>query len=319
MANDDSITGPAPEGDLDRLIGELETEAARRRAEPGYPHDDDARLHFELARRAPRLRPPPAVRAFADRLEEAVSPEVSGPAGAIEVTGSSRHQRQVVRQHLERIDSRVTSVGLAVAAALRAVAARLDRLEEHMARSEPPTAKTPHASPAPAASDTLARWEDRLPDALPRGPRVLYADAQVEEVVARLRAAGVDAYGVTGVGPRDRPGPDVRYGDVLDHLGAVPDGGLGAVLLVGMPEAMRPESIGPLCAELGRVAGVVVIISEAQWWWRQRLGAVQADLAPGRPLDPDTWLDALHNVAMDGTAEYDTTGRSYRVVARAHP
>jgi hypothetical protein len=44
---------------------------------------------------------------------------------------------------------------------------------------------------------------------------------------------------------------------------------------------------------------------------------VRADLAPGRPLDPDTWLDAFHRVAMDSSAEYDATGQSYRVVARA--
>ena len=47
MTTDANGTSGSPDQvDLDRLIGELETEAARRRAEPGYPHDADARLHF---------------------------------------------------------------------------------------------------------------------------------------------------------------------------------------------------------------------------------------------------------------------------------
>ena len=52
--NEHGTSDSHDEMDLDRLIGELETDAARRRAEPGYPHDADARLHFELARRAPK-------------------------------------------------------------------------------------------------------------------------------------------------------------------------------------------------------------------------------------------------------------------------
>ena len=70
--------------DLDRLIGELETEAARRRAEPGYPHDADARLHFELARRAPTpaavVRPARARRPGAGgRLADGAELAVPGP------------------------------------------------------------------------------------------------------------------------------------------------------------------------------------------------------------------------------------------------
>jgi hypothetical protein len=135
--------------------------------------------------------------------------------------------------------------------------------------------------------------------------------------VAQLRSAGIDAYGLTATGALNQPGPDVRRGELLEHLRAVPDGALGAVLLAGLPEAMRPQTVGPLVAELSRVTRMVVIVSEAPWWWRLRLGAVAADLAPGRPLDPDTWLYAFHGVAMDGSAQYDPSGRSYRVVVRA--
>jgi hypothetical protein len=319
MANHDNGTpDPTSEFDLDRMIGDLETEAARRRAEPGYPHDADAQLHFELARRAPSPTRPASPRTLVDQVEEATSsPSGSAPTAALESRGP-RRGRQVVQQRLDEAERRATSVGLAVAAAMRAITGRLEELEERVRRLEPDPGTTPVPA-APGGSDTLARWTDRLVEGLPSGVRVLYAESEADDVVARLRSAGVDAYGVTSLGSRDRPGPDVRFGNLFEHLGAVHDGALGAVVLVGVPEVMRPESIGPLVSEMRRVAAIVVIISESQWWWRQRVGAVHADLAVGRPLDPDTWLDAFHHVAMDGAVDYDTTGRSYRVIARARP
>jgi hypothetical protein len=315
---DDGTTDPSSGLDLDRLIGELETEAARRRAEPGYPHDADARLHFELARRAPDPPRAPALGALVDRVAELASAGLaSAPAPTFEGARSRRRQRQAAAQHLARVDDRVTSVGLAIAAVLHAITDRLQQLEERAKHQEPRTDDRSVAPSEAGGSEALARWTDRLSEALPREERVLYAGTEADIVVARLRSVGVDVYGITDVGPRDRPGPDVRHGDLSDHLRAVDDGALGAVLLAGVPEVMTPHALGPLVAELRRVAKVAVIISEAQWWWRQRLGAVRADLALGRPLDPDTWLDAFHRVAMDGSAEYDATGQSYRVVARA--
>ena len=316
--HDNGTTEPASGFDLDRMIGELETESARRRADPGYPHDADARLHFELARRAPSPARPPAPGPLVDRLEEAATSPIEPVPAAVESTRSRRRQRQVVALRVEHVEHRVSSMGLAAAAALRTITARLEELEERVRRIEPGTGPA-IALPAPGGSETLARWKDRLVDGLPLGERVLYAESEADEVVALLRAAGVDAYGVTSLGSVDRPGPDVRFGGLVDHLGAVPDGALGAVLLVGVPEVMTPESIGPLVAELRRVARTVVLISEAQWWWRQRLGAVHADLAVGRPLDPDTWLEALHRAAMEASVEHDPTSRSYRVTARARP
>ena len=315
---DNGTTDPSSGLDLDRLIGELETEAARRRAEPGYPHDDEARLHFELARRAPDPHRAPALRALVDRVAEVASTDSSSArTAAVQGTGSRRRQRQAAAQHLARVDDRVTSVGLAIGAALRAVTDRLEQLEEAVTHLEPKTDEPALASSTGEERETLARWADRLGEGLPLGERVLYAGPEAETVVARLRSGGVDVYAVTDVGPRDRPGPDVRHGELSDHLRAVPDGALGAVVLGGFPEVMRPQAVGPLVSELGRVAKVVVLVSEAPWWWRMRLGAVRADMAPGRPLDPDTWLDAFHRVAMEGSAEYDATGQSYRVVARA--
>lgn len=317
-SNEHGTPGSSDQLDLDRLIGELETEAARKRADPDYPHDADARLHFELARRAPnRARWPETSELIAKVEEVALATMGSALDTHAEAARSRRRARQVVAQHFEQIDSRVTSLGVACAGALHALSARLAQLEEQVRHLEHETDDTSQTPLAPEPGDALTQWRNRLAEMLPPDERVLYAQSRADEVVAELRSAGVDAYGITDAGPRHQPGPDVRHGDLLDHLGAVPDDALGAVLLVGAAEAMKPHTIGPLVAELGRVTKVVLIVSEAPWWWRLRLGAVNADLAPGRPLDPDTWLHAFHGVAMVGSAEYDPSGHSYRLVVRA--
>ncbi len=326
--NDNQGSDSSGPVDLDRLIGELETEAARRRAEPGYPHDADARLHFELARRAPDPARYTETGALVARVEEAAAAGAAPWADAgTGSTGSRRQRVEVLRRQLEQVHTSMTSLGLATAAALDAVIARLAQLEERVARLDPVTPDTEASEPAPGAGpdaekgapahEALEQWWDGLAEPLPAGARVLYAHTRAEEVVARLRAAGIDAYGLTGSGPRHQPGPDVRRADLLEHLRAVPDGALGAVVLAGPPDAMSPHTLGPTVAELARVTAMVVIVSEAPWWWRLRLGAVDADLAPGRPVHPDTWLHAFDEVAMTGSAHYDASGHSYRVVVRA--
>jgi len=316
--NEHGTSDSHDETDLDRLIGELETDAARRRAEPGYPHDVDARLHFELARRAPKAQGGPTLTEIIARLQELAGDEPDvPPPGRDGGAGWRRHDGQAVAQHLQRLDGRVTALNLATATALGAVVQRLEQLEGRVRQLEPLDDGVASSSPALDGSEALDRWRTRLAETLPRHARVLYAESQADEVVADLRAQGIDAYGITSTGSRHRPGPDVRFGELRTHLTAVADEALGAVVLVGVPDAMIAASIGPMVGELGRVAQSVVVISEAPWWWRLRVGAVHADLAGGRPLDPDTWLHAFHGVAMVGTAEYDPTGQTYRVVVQA--
>ena len=316
MATNENGTSDASEQlDLDRLIGELETEAARRRAAPDYPHDADAQLHFELARRAPNPPRADALRAIIAQLEEIVSVDTTAETDARSL-GSRRHDRQILLERLRRLEQQVASLGLAAVATFHALADRVEQLEAHdrLARPHDENRHSPRGSDD--EGDALAHWRTHLADTLPRHERVLYAEAQVEAVVIELRAAGVDAYGVTDDGAGDLPGPDVRGGDLLTHLRAVADDALAAVVLAGRPVMLTPDALGPLVRELGRVTSSAVLVSEAPWWWRLRVGAVNADLSQGHPLDPDTWLHAFHGVGMVGTAHYDPTGQSYQVTVR---
>src|SRR5579863_2181575 len=126
--NDNGTSDSSGQMDLDRLIGELETEAARRRAEPGYPHDADARLHFELARRAPNPPRAAAVRDVIAQIEELAATIDTSPTLAAGPGRSRRHDTGALAERLHRLDVQVTSLGLAVAAALEIVAGRLEHL-----------------------------------------------------------------------------------------------------------------------------------------------------------------------------------------------
>ncbi len=328
MSNDP--TDRSPEKDLDQLIGELETEAARRRAAPDYPHDADAQLHFELARRAPVHHDGTSLRAMAVEVEAAV--DAFGDSARNGRTGGGggvrgrwpRSMAGPTSGDPEPVTTPIGALGLALGEALRAAADQIEQLQARLGVLEAALgfgAEPGGAGgevPAADAITTLDRWKDRLLEPLAAvSGRVLYADTQSEVVVDALRSAGIDAYAVTLAGERFAPGPDVRHDEVLKHLRSVPDGALAAAVLVGPPEAVGPRTLGALVGELARTARLVVVVSEAPWWWRRRLGAARADVSMVGPVEPDTWLDAMQEVGLVGSAEYDADGHSFRVVARA--
>ncbi len=106
--------------------------------------------------------------------------------------------------------------------------------------------------------------------------------------------------------------------EILTHLHAVPDQALGAVVLAGGPEPLRPAAVGPLVAELGRgreagrdhLRSTVVLADSASARWR-RIWPRTDRLIPTRGCTPFTgW-------AVVAAREYDPSGRSYRVEMQA--
>ncbi|HTZ10287.1 MAG TPA: hypothetical protein VMB72_14520 [Acidimicrobiales bacterium] len=313
--------------DLDRLIGDVEAEGARHRAAPDFPHDGAAAVGAELDRQAPPPGPGAGLAAAMDEVDRAVTSLVAAvtdgpPAGA------GRGRGRAGRARGERIEHLVAGAALALAGAARVMAAELGR-QEGAQPGGPAAAAAPAAPAAPAtvAGRAAAAWRERLAEHLPRQGRVLVAGAgqaggpgpTTEALVAELRAGGVDAYGVTSAPPLLQAGPDVRHGALLEHLRAVGRGGLGAAVVTDVPDALTPELFAALVPELARCAPVVVAVSVAPWWWRRTLGAVAADTAPGRPFEPDTWVEALTAQGLVATAAYDEGGRSFRVVASTGP
>ena len=321
--NEHGTSDPSDPMDLDRLIGELETDAARRRAEPGYPHDADARLHFELARRAPNPPGEPNVTEFIAQVQEL--------AGAIELDALTAPRRcrrdhddatvQAETAHRQRLDSSGHGTGprhRRRAAARWPIDSSNSKGGSDSSSRSAMTARCPRLPPRD--SGALARWRTRLAETLPRGARVL-----VRRGLRPTRSSpscardGIDAYGITTTGPRHRPGPDVRSGDLLTHLtrrrrrrarrrGA---GRRARCHERARPSARWSAALGRVAAERRRhLRGAVVVASATRrratriWPWADRL-------TPTRGCTPFT------GSAMVGTAEYDPTGQSYRVVVRA--
>lgn len=309
------MPGRSDGGELDQLIGDLVAEAARRRASPGWPADDEARIVHELRQRAPRDAHSPPLEELVARVERE----------AAAVADSLRSPNRRGRRHEPEVSGPgMRSFALAVAAAIAELAGRGS--SGVRARSPDGPRPVPATSTAPgddaaasAGRGALQRWEERLPGLLGSvGGRVLYADTGADVTVARLRDAGIDAYGVAGVEDTGPDTADVRRGDLLEHLAGLPDRALAAVVLVGPPERLTGRMFPALLGTLGRVATTVVVACESPWSWRARLGSA-AELAECRPVSADLWAGALADAGFSPGVELDEEGRSYLVVARRAP
>ena len=309
---------------LDQLISEVESEAARRRAGPGYPYDLEARIEAQLARQAPAPSGRVSLEGLITAVQEASVISIDAPVNA------SRREYAYVKQVLKRglawylrhVADQVSSLGYATARTLRAITVDLEDIEERVAAVEH-RGERDAAESLPEATDTeshLSEWLDQVAGQLVGvNGRVLCADVQVDEVVARLRGDGLDAYGLTRDGSPYLLSPDVRHGDLIAHLRSVGDGALGATVLAGCTNAMNGPSLRAVLQQLGRCIGsegVVAVVSEAPWWWHHHVHPVEADTAQARPLQAETWLAGLHDVGFDATAAYDPDGHSYALTAR---
>jgi hypothetical protein len=291
-------------GDLDALIGEIRLEAARRRAAPDFPLDDEARLTADL-----------------DRL---------GPVGA----GADLAAVTAALRALERdADRSVAEVAGLAASAVTALSIRLTHLERGTVTGlvgRAGTGLVGRAGTGPAggaahpgeAVDASAaeRWADQVVVAAgPEVGRVLVAGAGAAAWVARMVTAGRDAYGVDPAGEPYGDQGAVRSGPVYEHLRTVAAGGLGLAVLVGPLAAAEAEQLGALAAELARVTTRVAVHSEATWAWRTRLGDAAADTSPTRPVGPDAWLGALSGAGFVATAAYGPGGRDYLLSGQSAP
>jgi hypothetical protein len=299
-------------GDLDALIGEIRLEAARRRAAPDFPLDDEARLTADL-----------------DRL---------GPVGAGADLAAVTAALRALERHADRPVAEVA--GLA-ASAVTALSIRLTHLERGTVMGlvgrtgtglvgrtgaglvgrtgTGPAGGAAHPGEAVDAS-AAERWADQVVVAAgPEVGRVLVAGAGAAAWVVRMVAAGRDAYGVDPAGEPYGDQGAVRSGPVYEHLRTVAAGGLGLAVLVGPLAAAEAEQLGALAAELARVTTRVAVHSEATWAWRTRLGDAAADTSPTRPVGPDAWLGALSGAGFVATAAYGPGGRDYLLSGQSAP
>lgn len=290
--------------DLDALIGDLRREAARRRAEPAFPLDDEARVATALDEQSPG--------AAHDRLRVAARDIRSvGRSTPEEAAGRARG-----RGAAGRFAERLATLAELTANALLTVSTRLEDLERRLSILDLDRRdRTPGAGAVPPADHA---WQNGVLQQLTAGRTLLYA-ADPEEAVGQLRARAVDGYGVAPVGVTVPRHPDVRQEDLFSHLESVGDLSLANAVLVGLTWDGGPTAFERLAAELHRTSASVLVLSEAPWAWRERVGPVASDQSADRPLSPESWLAALDRAGYTATAAYDPEGRSYAVTARRAP
>ncbi len=176
---------------------------------------------------------------------------------------------------------------------------------------------SPGADPAPYLEELV----ERLGAVADRG-RILQAECGAGTLLAALGGAGHDAYGIDpGSSAADAAaatGLEVRRDDVLGHLGSVGPESLAGLVLAGCVDRMstaerrRLVALAELTVAPG---GLVVVLGTEPAAWEETVGPVAADLAPGRPLHPDTWAHLLTRIGLEVVATLAGDPASFALVA----
>ncbi|HWF16220.1 MAG TPA: hypothetical protein VG244_08590 [Acidimicrobiales bacterium] len=175
----------------------------------------------------------------------------------------------------------------------------------------------------PTSVGTGAWWVEPALAALAKAPgRVLHAACGDGWLVRRIADSGVDAYGIDPRTPivdiAELDALDLRGESVPEHLRAVAAAGLGGIVLSGTVEGMAGGERNELLAVVGtRLApgGTLVIHSVGRQAWEAADAPYGADLAPGRPLRPDTWCRLLEEDGYVASAQDGPDGSDYLITA----
>jgi hypothetical protein len=316
----------ADEAAMSDVVTEIEASASAARADGAHPANLDRELDWAFER-VVRNRPGEdrlthslwSVSASAHITADAGLGETASPAKRI----AKRVLAKLIRWYILRITTQVTTFAEATSNSLRLISDRVDALAEEVASIGPPPVpgklELERTGRDEASESPLEREEVLAESAFARlSPlgkgkgcgRVLHADCRNGSFVARLSAAGVDAYGVEPSGrllsEPAAAGLDLVHGHVIDHLRNVPHGALSGILLSGCVDRLTVRDARRLAFLIGSrlsAGGVVCIGGTQPATWEANASPVERDLATGRPLHPETWA---HLLAEQGIAGIET-------------
>ncbi len=221
-----------------------------------------------------------------------------------------KSERKLLGWYFDHVAQQVTSFAGATVRTLTVLADRVERVE----RLLPPTdLETFVPDSAEGLADGVVAGVVTAFDGVEG--RVLVG-GNGGPLLAALAAAGVDAYGVAvGAAPQSGPELEQRDGDPLTHLRDLAPESLGGAVLFGtdpQPTGTKLAHLGAASAAIIEGGRLVVLAGDPDNWGRDN--PVEADLAPGRPWRPETWLVVM---ASQGFAEAEVTpaGACYLVAA----
>lgn len=279
--------------DHQRLLAEIDAEVRRKRESGELPADLERELDLVFARYAPVHVLDADYEQVIERAQQLtfidpIAPIESNRPGIPQV---KRLLRKAILWLLRHVTQQVSGFAEVITRAVKLLGRRVDAIEQVL-----PAVLPPVPGMAPPTVPDAEHWAAHLPARLTGTQgRVLQADAGDGTILAALVAAGVDAYGVDA-NPLTAGDADVRVEDPLEHIDQLADGTLGGAVLAALPDRL---SVGGKVTLLDRVlpklapGGTLVIVAAHPRAWAAKVGAVNADLAPGRPLDPETWRHLL--------------------------
>jgi hypothetical protein len=207
--------------------------------------------------------------------------------------------------------------------ALRYLAVRLERLERRsdvVADLFPDLARVvPEADVGPWA-EHLAHWFTP-PEA---EGSVIHGESGNGSLLRALRALGYQASGIEPRAERVWAGagdPTVALGEVTDRLGEVADGELAGVILSGCIDRLDlPGKLLLTELALSKTApgATVAVLPTDQQAFADACPVTALDLAPGRPLHPETWSAVFARVGLAEVRWYrpEGGGLTHAVVGR---
>lgn len=290
--------------DNSQLLVEIRQEVERRRASGDLP----AEMERELDRTFAEFAPVDALDANFDTIVSKIerSAVIDLSPSVVSAYPGAAQMKQVVAKatafYVRHVATQASSLFQGVARALRLLGERVDELELSKGAGDPARWRELEGLPEARWSPSSAvSWDDYVLEQLgaPSG-RVLHTHAGDGHLVRRLIDAGYEAYGVEPVADVALAAsdvvPDVRAMAAADHLRILPPGSLTGLVLSGLVEVVTPASlvelVGLAASSLAK-GGTVVVLSAHPDAWRRAGPPLAVDLAPGRPVHPETWETLL--------------------------
>jgi len=308
---DHVVTGIAdepspPAFDQARVMVEIEQEARRLRRDDIVSASSERELDVIFG----RLAPPAAAEDYETALasaEELAYVDPHAPVVSSKPAGSAmkRFVRKVVFFYGNHLTSQVTAFATTISRSVRLLGRRVEAIEATLPGT---SVRAREAFDAVSAVGDHSEWGPTVGELLSDvHGRVLVGECQAGGLVQALVERGTDAYGVE---PRaalaDQAGVaglEVREAEVLDHLRLVPTAALGGVVLTGCVDRLDLGAQIALLDHAHRVlvpGGVVAIVTQVTTPATSAAARTLADLAPGRPLHPETWAHLLGTSGFEG-------------------
>jgi hypothetical protein len=316
------VTVDDPQAYVQQVMAEIAEEVRLRRASGDLPPKLERELDELFLAHAPvgsrGSDPGDALRMVdAQIFIDPVVPIESNRAGGAYV---KKGMRSALLWYVRWVTHQMSQSTAAVSRALHMMD---DRLTELASEVEAQRVGAAGVIDFPALHHESAWWVEAAVGAVAKAPgRVLHAACGDGWLVRRIVAAGGDAYGVDprrAVVETAALGTlDLRDESVTDHLQNVAAAGLGAIVLSGLVEGMaareRSQLLGLVDSRLVP-GGTLLVHCVGREAFEASDAPPEADLAPGRPLRPETWCYLLESSGYRAEVRRDPDGADYLVTA----